>query len=171
MTRVGMSARSMTSLVVGVLLATSGAPQAARPPECTGNRYVVAGAPLLGPGGEFFSIVHRTACQIGTLCDQQRGRVRLARLRRGTRFRVVFERGACAGVDGKVKVRGFMTDDCTRVEDGVLKVSGSPPVAFTGSVSVCGDGTIDDLYLGEECEVGSPCPGDATCDDRCLCVE
>ena len=73
---------------------------AAKPPLCTAGRFAVAGAPLLGPGGEVVVLADETIA-IGNLCAARKAK--LARKKNGTSVQLTFKKGGCAGVDGKVK--------------------------------------------------------------------
>jgi YVTN family beta-propeller protein len=138
---------------------------ARRPPLCTAGRFAVSGAPLLGAGGEIVILGNR-ALTIGTLCPARHARLR--RQKKGTAVVIAFPKGKCTGVNGKVRVKALITQDCS-VLTGTLKTKGQAPAHFTAATSVCGDGIVDP-GLGEKCDgSATACQAGEVCDDACKC--
>jgi YVTN family beta-propeller protein len=162
-------ASKLLLLTVTATFAVSGVPPASaapKPPLCTAGRFAVAGSPLLGPGGEVVVLENGTIA-IGTLCAARPAK--LARKKKGTGVKVVFPKGGCTGVNGKVTLTALITDNCSTLT-GRLKAPKVSAVNFTAATSVCGD-TIIDAGSGEECD-GSPtrCATKETCTADCRCV-
>ena len=138
---------------------------APRPPLCTAGRFAVAGAPLLGPGGELVVLENRTLA-LGTLCPARR--VKLRRQKNGTAVVIVYSKGKCTGVNAKVRVKALISQNCS-VLTGTLRTKGQAPADFTAATSVCGDAVVD-TGLGEQCDGSATgCQVAETCNDACQC--
>jgi YVTN family beta-propeller protein len=148
-----------------MLVLCSGNALAAKPPLCTSGRFVVQGAPLVGPGGQILVLAGRTFA-IGDVCAARRAKVK--RTKAGTRVLVKYPKNGCSGVTGKVKLTALITDGCTAV-NGTLKLAKTAPSAFTAAASVCGD-TVVDTGGGEECEGQVGCNAGESCNASCACV-
>lgn len=140
---------------------------AAKPPLCTAGRFAVAGAPLLGPGGEVVVLENETIA-LGTLCAAREAKLR--RTKKGTKVKVVFRKGGCTGVDGKVKLTALITDNCSTLA-GKLKAPKTTPVEFSAATSVCSDAVVD-TGSGEECDGSATgCEAGAVCTLTCRCAQ
>ena len=136
---------------------------AAKPPLCPTGRFAVAGAPLIGPGGDLIVLANKTIT-IGTVCAANRAQ--LKRLKTGTRVKVKFKKNACSGAL-KVRLNALITGECKNMA-GTLKRKGAAPTNFTATDSVCGDGVID-AGRDETCEQQSDCDAGEVC-TACACV-
>jgi YVTN family beta-propeller protein len=161
-------ASRLLPLAVTVTLAPFAAPARGvdKPPLCTAGRFAVAGAPLLGAGGEVVVLKDGTIA-IGTLCAARKAK--LTRTKDGTKVKVTFPRGGCSGVTGKVKLTATITDGCTAMS-GKLKAPKTAAVEFAAGTSSCGDDIVD-TGAGEQCD-GSPtgCDAEQGCNQACQCV-
>jgi YVTN family beta-propeller protein len=136
-----------------------------KPPLCTDGRFAVAGPPLLGAGGQIVVLASRKI-SIGSLCAARKAKLR--RTKKGTQLTVVFPKGKCTGVRGKVTLTALITDACATFT-GKLKAPKAGPVHFNAATSICGDAVID--TLNEQCD-GSPtaCSAREGCSGTCRCV-
>jgi YVTN family beta-propeller protein len=140
---------------------------AAKPELCTAGRFAVAGAPLLGPGGEVV-ILDNQSIAIGTLCAPRRAK--LGRKKKGTSVKVTFPKGGCTGVNGKVTLKALIAAETCATMTGSVKAPKTAPVEFSAATSVCGDDVVD-TGNNEECD-GSPtgCETGEACNATCRCV-
>ena len=140
---------------------------AAKPELCTAGRFAVAGAPLLGPGGEVV-VLENQSIAIGTLCAPRRAK--LGRKKTGTSVKVTFPKGGCTGVNGKVKLKALIAAETCATMTGSVKAPKAAPVEFSAATSVCGD-DVTDTGNNEECD-GSPtgCDTGEACNATCRCV-
>src|SRR5438132_10653309 len=164
-----MSTRSKLLLLATAasLLASGPRPAAAapKPALCTAGRFAVQGAPLLGPGGEVVVLENRTMA-VGTLCAARKAKLHATR--KGTRSEVVFRKGGCTGVRGRVRLSALITGSCAMM-DGKLKAPKTPPVDFRAATSACGDGVVD-AGNGEACDGAAGCDAHESCTLACTCA-
>src|SRR5690242_3514029 len=98
-----MSKPSRLLLVVSAFIAALAASAAwakkPKPALCTDGRFAVAGPPLLGAGGQIVVLESRKV-SIGSLCAARKAKLR--RTTKGTQLTVVFPKGKCTGIKGRV---------------------------------------------------------------------
>jgi hypothetical protein len=152
---------SVLSAAVLVLLATAARPDAARRPAaepCTG-RYLAPTALLL-PDGDAVDVAP-TRATLGDVCRPVRPKTLRATKRGTTKVRVLWR--TCAGVRGRVKLRGEIVDGCTRLVGTLRGKRLRKPVDALRSR--CGDGRLD-VRGAEQCEP----PDTPACDQRCAAL-
>lgn len=162
-------------LVVSLTLAVVPASHlAAKPTKCDPGRFVPRGAPLIVGAaagvatGEAIVVgaVPRSRLSISPACDPVRAKVKASRT--GTKVKATWRRGACRGIEGKVRLKGRIIENCN-VLRGVIKKPKSKPATFTADRATgCGDGLLD-VDAGEACETDAGCDGTLQC-RQCSCV-
>ncbi len=139
--------------------------QAAKPPLCTAGRYALPSGSPLGAGGDVIVLNPDRTIAIGDVCDARRAKLR--RTRAGTRLKVKFPPGGCAGIAGRVRLTALLTDGCATLT-GAIRLPGADPVEVGGDTSECGDDVVD-ADADEECDGATGCAAGEFCDDICLC--
>src|SRR5262249_21509052 len=90
------------------------------------------------------------------------------RTTRGTLLNVVFPKGKCTGIKGKVTLRALITDACATFT-GKLKAPKQKAVRFNAATSICGDAVVDSL--NEECDASATtCGTSEGCTGTCRCA-
>ena len=136
-----------------------------KPPLCTDGRFAVAGPPLLGAGGQIVVLASRKV-SIGSLCAARKAKLR--RTKNGTQLTVVFPKGKCTGIKGKVTLTALITDACATFT-GKLKAPKAQAVRFNAATSICGDAVTD--TLNEQCDGSAmECSARQGCSGTCRCV-
>ena len=161
-------------VLAGALLASP--VEASKAHRCEPNRYVITEPlPVVTPPGSgragpeflyFEQSARRAPLFLGTCAPTV---ARFAAHRRGTKVVARFPAGSCPGIEGSLRVRGVIVDECSRFE-GTLEVRGRAKKSPLRAVaSTCGDGVTDPGFE-EECDPqGSECFGGPACTASCEC--
>jgi len=154
------------ALVAAGVFLTLGSVEAKLPP-CPGGRYLVfAGSVLPGvamSGPDVITLADRTIA-IASGCASTKARLRATRA--GTK--VIARWAGCDGLDGKVQVRGTITEYCRTLTGTFSSRPAGVTVPFIAALSACGDG-VWDAEGGEACD-GDLGPCGALC-TTCQCPQ
>ncbi len=147
--------------VIGTFLAA----HAAKPPLCSGGRFLVTGPSILT--GEAVHELEAVVLEggqlsVGDACPAVRAKVK--RTKHGTTVRAAWKQ--CTGLKGRAKLTGKIAPEaCTTLTGTFAAKKAKVKRSFTAIVTRCGDGMVD-AGAGEECEP----PGSLTCDGGCKSV-
>ncbi len=154
------------SVALVLFFAGTGRSKRPKPQPCPGGRYIVTGTALVtgDSSGPVEPVVIGTEISIGNACDPVHAKLKATK--HGTTVRAVWP--SCAGLMGKVKLRGTLDTTCTSLSGTLIAKKSKLKETFVAHVTRCGDGIVDPDN-GEECD-GGACAGGAGCTAECTCL-
>jgi hypothetical protein len=134
--------------------------------SCPGGRFLVLSGPLVDPDTEReLVVISEARVSIGSVCPPV-----LIKLRKGRRGRVRLRAAwpACAGVQGRARLKGSLEADCATMTGTFVVRRSRIRRGFSARLSACGDGVVDPEN-GEQCERLEDCAAAEECFDICAC--
>lgn len=158
--------RAVLLLVAALLLAPlpAGAKKT-KPQPCPGGRYLIAVGPLLPAATPVDVIVVGSTIALESGCAPIA--TQLKATRKGTVVRARWK--SCSGIAGSARLVGTIAADCRTFTGRFLAKKAKLKKTVTGTLSSCGDGTVDS-GAGEQCDGAAGCAAGATCTGACTCT-